>query len=173
VLFRKEAIDPADVLQDILDNIVLELPHLGVAVLISALFLATRKKILDTNCHISPYDYGYADVNAIQGAVDASMPFQKKFTAEELSAQPAALMAQVQKELDADANLTDSSVACDVTTLERSSNLNMEFLRTLQAEFTAKYGIGDIERWKLRPAMGLKYPFMRSDNGEFEVGDPF
>lgn len=152
VLLRKGLIDPAKVLQDILDNLVLELPNLGVAVSKSALFVATRRKIVK-NYRIS--QGCYVDADESNEAPDNPLPIHTDFTPKELSLQPAALMAQMKDEMD---TATSNDIGARAKTTRAA--LNPELLQMLTVEFTEKYSIKDISKWRVGPAMGVTYPFM-------------
>ncbi|KAF2814666.1 uncharacterized protein BDZ99DRAFT_181925 [Mytilinidion resinicola] len=167
VLFRKDTIDAGDVLQDILENVVIELPHLGVAVFMRALFLETRKKIVTADFHDRQVSYEGDDKHrSLEFAVDTNMSIRTNFTPEELSMQPAAAIAQIKEEMDAEIDITSKRLDTSAATSAGSRHLDAGLVRELQAQFTAKYCISNTDKWKLSPAMAVKYPFMRTSSAQ-------
>lgn len=136
----------------------MELPHLGVAISMSALFLATRRKIVN-GYHIR--QGSHVDADECSETPETPLPIHTDFTPKELDLQPAALMAQMNDVMDA-ATGGDTRNRPETT----GAALNPELLQMLYAEFTEKYPIRDISKWRVRPAMGTIYPFMHIASGE-------
>ncbi|KAF2500959.1 hypothetical protein BU16DRAFT_186544 [Lophium mytilinum] len=165
VLFRKDTIDPGDVLQDILENAVLELPHLGVAVLMFSLFLETRKKLVTSELYDRQESYeGVDGTRSLESSLDSNKFIRKTFAPEELPVEPAAAILQFKQEMDAEVEFSSKEIATCPAPSAASRRFNARLVQDLQAQFTAKYCIANTERWKLSPAMGVKYPFMRTSN---------